>query len=132
MHYQIIVLLLDAEEPLSGGVGVDHPGLSIGQWFVEKVDEVAVVSSVILGRQLMHSRRELGDDFLLQEGFSFGFFWFGDCGVDLVPVFPLFPSHVMQVEEDASEPFSARSSEAMLFEIAHLDALPGLGSQTFK
>ena len=49
LHYQIIVLLLDAEEPLSRGVGVDHPGLPVGQWLVKKMDEVPVVSSMVLG-----------------------------------------------------------------------------------
>ena len=48
LHYQIIVLLLDAEEPLSRRVGINHPGLPVGLWFVEEVDEVPIVSSMVL------------------------------------------------------------------------------------
>ena len=80
----------------------------------------------------MHSGSDLSDDFLLEKGFCFSFFWFGNCCVDLVPMLPLIPSHVMQVKEKASEPFPAGPSEPMFSEVFHLDELPRLGSQAFE
>ncbi len=47
LDYQLIVLLLDAQETLAGGGDIDQPGFSVREGFVEKLDEVAVVSSVV-------------------------------------------------------------------------------------
>ena len=68
----------------------------------------------------------------MQKGHCFSFLRFGNLDVDLVSVVPLFPAHVMELEQDATEPFAARPTEPMLFVAEHLDALPRLCCQAFK
>ena len=52
--------------------------------------------------------------------------------VDFVAMVPLFPAYVMELEQDATEPFAAGPTETMLFVVEHLDALPGLCCQSLK
>ena len=59
MDYELIVLLLDSQETLTGGGDVDQPRLSVGEGFVEKLHEVAVVPSIVSEGQLVHSGGEL-------------------------------------------------------------------------
>ena len=59
----------------------------------------------------------------MQKGHCFSFLRFGNLGVDLVSVVPLFPAHVVELEQDATEPFAARPTETVLLVVKHLDAL---------
>ena len=80
----------------------------------------------------MHSGGELLCDFMVQESHCFSFLWFGHLSVDLVSVIPLFPAHVVELKQDASEPFAARPTKTVLLVVEHLDALPGFCCQAFK
>ncbi len=73
----------------------------------------------------MHSGGELRCDLTVQESHCFCFLGLGDLGVDLVAVVPLFPAHVMQLKQDAAEPFAAGPTETVLFVVEHLESLPG-------
>ena len=121
---EFVVMVSDPEGSLSGCCCIEEPVLLVSDGFLEEPDEVDGILVFVARKKVIAMSGEKSSDLVVHCCDGFLDTGLGNAGLDLVAVAPLLPCKVMELSEEALDPFAAGLADLVLTVVIVLQLAP--------